>query len=447
MNYLKDIIAELETGSCVLIIGPDIVDFGEKTFFQVMCSDLLSNSDNSNVIDSMPHYIFANEELVIPNIKETALMRMMNDFYKKQTSLDIPLKKISLLPFTLIISLMPDRRLQEIFEAQNLDYNFAHYPREGNPIPVEKPTKNTPLIYNLLGDFEYKDAIITFDHLFTFLSGIMGDEELPLVLQNTLKTAGSFIFLGVHFEKWYVQLLLKIISSNDKENYVIQKNSANNDVCTFIARRHQLDFVPSEPIQFLDELYQECVNQNLLKKATQKLLASIFISYSSNDVEVAKKIEIRLSEEKIEVIRDESSSHAGQKIEDFINTIKNVDYVLLIVSENSLKSTWVQKEIIATLNSNKELLPFYLDKSFLNYNFWEELKILAKNKINDIGQKIIARGTESIADLEAEGNDWREYNNNLTKVKNELNRGIIKSFMPEDFDNNIASLIHQIIQK
>ena len=449
MNQLKDITADIKSGNCILILGPDIIDFGEKSFFEAMCDELISNGAGKSVIDTAPQYIFVNEELLqlMPNAKETTLLRMMDEFYQKQTAFDLPFTKIAQIPFHLIISLMPDDRLQKIFANQNLDYNYAHYPREGTHLPVEKPSIEKPLLYNLLGDFIDKDAIITFDHLFEFLSGIMGKRELPDEIQWTLKSANSFIFLGVHFEKWYVQLILKIITSEKKENYIIQKSNSNADICTFVARRHQLDFLETDPSQFLDQLYNECVEKGIVKTSVQKSKASVFISYSSVDIEIAKKVEAKLKEKQIEVIRDEISTHAGQKIENFITTIKNVDSVLLIVSQNSLRSTWVSKEIIATLDNHKNLLTCYIDKSFLDYQFWEDLKVLAKNKVEEIGHKIIHRGTDSILDLEAEGNDWRAYNSNLPIIKNELNRGIAKSLIDDNFDATINHITEHIVKK
>ncbi|HQX42124.1 MAG TPA: SIR2 family protein, partial [Niabella sp.] len=219
MNQIHDIIADIKRENCVVIIGPDIVDYGEKSFFEVMCDEFIEDAGHKNIIDTSPQYIFANEELfqLMPTAKETTLLRMMEGFYQKATVLDLPLTKISQIPFHLIISLMPDDRLQRIFTSQNLNCSYGHYPREGAHAPIEKPSREKPLIYNLLGDFNELDAIITFDHLFTFLSGIMGKRELPQSIQETLKKARTFVFLGVHFEKWYVQLLLRIITSKDKK--------------------------------------------------------------------------------------------------------------------------------------------------------------------------------------------------------------------------------------
>ncbi|HQX41633.1 MAG TPA: toll/interleukin-1 receptor domain-containing protein, partial [Niabella sp.] len=236
-------------------------------------------------------------------------------------------------------------------------------------------------------------------------------------------------------------------SKDKKDKYTILKHGNNNDVCTFIARRLELDFLPTEPLEFLEELYLECGSQDILRTIKTRYKARVFISYSSKDIEPVKLIEKRFAEEQIEVIRDEVSSGVGQKIEDFIERIKTVDCVLLVVSENSLQSTWVCKEVVTALQYNKKLAPCYIDKSFLDYQFWENLKLKIKNQVDEIGKKIIVRGTDAVFDLEAEAKDWREFNTNLPTVKNELSRGIAKSIMPENFETGMLQLIQFITGK
>ena len=59
MEQIKDIIADIRKEKCVLIIGPDIVDFGKQTFFEAMCAELMSNVEYMTLIDKAPQYIFA----------------------------------------------------------------------------------------------------------------------------------------------------------------------------------------------------------------------------------------------------------------------------------------------------------------------------------------------------------------------------------------------------
>lgn len=448
-GVFQDILSDIQNESCVLIVGPDLVDYGEKSCFEALCNELQQDNQYNQLIDLNPQYVFVHEELLQlkPSAKETTVLRYLERFYQKQVQYDGPFRKISQIPFHLIISFLPDGRLKRIFEEQGLKFQYSHYPREENPKPVDKPTKANPLIYNILGDFSEGDVIITFDHLFQYLSGIMGKRELPHLMQEAFKKARTFLFLGVHFERWYVQLILRIITTKDKkEKYTILKHEGSSDVYTLIARRLELDFFPVEPIEFLDQLYEECSKQNLLKKSNGSAAAKIFISYSHADKPTALRVEEYLKKKNIEVIRDEAAMHGGQKIEDFINVIKNVDCVLVIISKNSLYSSWVSKEIMTTMQrADQYLLPCYLDESFLDKNLMESAEKYVDEKIASITNKVIQRGRGNTDDLFNERKDWTDYINNLPVILNELNRRKCVSLMENDFENSLPRIVEDII--
>lgn len=447
---LKEIIADITNETCVLILGPDLVDFGEQTFFEAMCADLASNAAHTNIIDNAPQYIFANEELVqlMPSAKETTVLRMMREFYEKQTMFDEPLTKISQIPFHLIISLMPDDRLSKLFDKQHLPYSYDHYRRERPHGDVEKPLKEKPLIYNLLGDFNEYDATITFDHMFSFLAGIMGNSQLPKAIQEALKKAGTFVFLGVNFEKWNAQLLLRIITSKDKKDkFTIHKNRKNTDVCTFIARRLELDFVNAEPMQFLDSLYDQCRSKDLLKTTRHRKKIKIFLSYNHSDKTTVRTIKDRLTEQGLEVVMDESNMRGGEKIEEFINSIRDVDIVVPVLSYNSMLSPWVSREIITTIDkTTKHLYPCYLDTSFLDKSFEATAKSVVSEKVKALNQMITERGVSNTEDLDFQKRNLTEYYVNLPKILGELAGRKCISLMPEDFDNHIGIIAQDIKQ-
>ena len=434
-SIIKKIVADIAKEKCVLIVGPDIVDFGEGSFFEVLCSALEKDGEFNHLVDINPQYIFAHEELfqLKSDSNETQLLRYIEDFYEKQTQYNEPFRKISHIPFNLVISMLPDGRLKDIYEKQSLKFEYGYYPREGKRGEITaKTNKESPLIYNLLGDLSEGSFIITFDHLFKYLSGIMRD-GLPDAIQATLKSARSFIFLGVHFERWYVQLLLKIITTSGKEKYSILRNSGNDEVFTFIAKRFALTFEESEPVDFLDELYRECDNQNLLKGGSK---AKVFISYNHGDKEIVDRIIGYLKQNDITVIIDNESMDAGQKIEKFIEVINQVDCVLAVISANSLRSKWVGKEIITTLGRpDKFFLPCHIDDTSMDGDFIQRTDEYIDQKTTEINEKIKTKGFT--VDLITEGQDWTNHKNSLPAIINSLTRTKYISLKPGDFDENI----------
>ncbi|HUB60292.1 MAG TPA: toll/interleukin-1 receptor domain-containing protein [Puia sp.] len=449
-TIFQDIMEDIENESCVLIIGPDLANFGDKTFFEQMCDELRTDTQYSQLIDLSPEYVFLHEELLQlkPTARETTLLRRMEKFYRDQTQFDEPFRKIAQMPFHLIVSFLPDDRLKKVYAEQNQPFEYKHYPREENPQPVGKPTRRMPLLYNILGDFSEGDVIITFDHLFQYLSGIMGKRELPHAIQEAFKRARTFLFLGVHFERWYVQLILRIITMKEKrEKYSILRKVGSSEVYAFMARRLELDFLETEPIEFLNRLYEASADRNLLKTPVKASKARVFISYSHQDRPVALQVEAALKQKNMEVVIDEESMTGGQKIDDFIGTVKQVDCVLAIISKDSLLSPWVTKEILMTLDeTDRYLLPCYLDQTFMDAGFVETAGAIVDERIATLLDRIKQRGRSNTDDLTTERNRWSEYINGLPRVLKELNSRKCIALQGTGLEENLNRIAADILK-
>src|SRR6185503_4126776 len=84
---------------------------------------------------------------------------------------------------------------------------------------IATPSKENPLIYNLLGDLEVEESLIlSHKDLFDYFMSLFGNFKLPDALQTSIVAAKHIIFLGFKFEKWYAQLLLaKFDLENDQK--------------------------------------------------------------------------------------------------------------------------------------------------------------------------------------------------------------------------------------
>ena len=182
--------------------------------------------------------------------------------------------------------------------------------------------------------------------------------------------------------------------------------------------------------------------EKIVKDPDQGCCSERFISYSHVDKQIVLQIEDYLKKNNIEVIRDEDAMDGGQKIDDFISTIKNVDCVLAIVSKNSLHSAWVSKEIITTLQkANKRLLPGYLDESFLDKNFIEGAEKVVDEKIASINTKIVQRaGVIQTISLMNE-KTGQKYIDNLPVILDELNRRKCISLQEADLEKNLPQVV------
>lgn len=90
-------------------------------------------------------------------------------------------------------------------------------------------------------------------------------------------------------------------------------------------------------------------------------MRSIFISHSSQDKEFVRRIAADLQARGLRVWLDEAEIKVGDSITDRISeAIKETDFVLVVLSEHSIKSNWVQKEVKLALTKEKESNRIYL---------------------------------------------------------------------------------------
>ena len=92
----------------------------------------------------------------------------------------------------------------------------------------------------------------------------------------------------------------------------------------------------------------------------------VFISYKSEEYDVAKKIRALLEEHNYPCwMAPESISAGSNYMSEIPTAIRKCDLFVLIVSEASQKSQWVQKEIDRAVKFDKYILPFHVDDSEL----------------------------------------------------------------------------------
>lgn len=453
----NSLIKQIEKQQCVLVIGPDLVSYPDgQTLFKLLCEKIGQSEDLKDHVETSLKYGFEHEELLQlkSNAQTDLVYDVLEEFYQERSELDEPFHKIAQLPFHLIVSLFPDKRLNRIFDDLNQPYDFNYFSRT-NGVDITElnqiPTKDRPLIYNILGVLDNEEAVFTFDNLFEYLQNILFNKpsSLPDKLIRTLDNAKSFLFLGVHFEKWYMQVLLRIfLPQNTRQNqrlkYSILKNEKNPEAFLFIAERLELDFLPSEPLEILEELFTHFSEMGLLKKKR-----TVFLSYSHQDKSYAQLIQTELENNGCEVIVDDVSMPAGEKISRFMETVKTVDKVLVILSKNSLKSPFVSKEMSLSLQYSKPITPCHLDDSFVDKDFLETEREVITNKIKELNLRISKRieiePSDSAQDLKREINLWQESLVSFGKLIRELQDRKSIALQDNDLEQGIKLIKESIL--
>jgi len=400
-------------------------------------------------------FVFEKEQLIglkKTNGNEANLRNMMARYYEKQSALDEPLRKISNIPFNLIISLMPDKRLTNIFEEQNLKHSYNYFKTDGiREDFTEIPTKDDPLIYHLLGSFAKRQAIVTFDNMFKFLSSIMTN-DLPVAIKNCLLQAGAIIFLGVHFEWWHTQLILrKAMAPPGGGNLMSQELSyalsskADVDNATFIMDRLGISFIGKSPETFLDQLYNSCESKGLLKSSPkQQIKERVVIFFDEADSDAAESVTNISNLMNIEIIAERLDNRTKSN-KNRIWKERDADVVICMISEKSLFNNLFVIAIKEIQAANKVVIPCLIGKVIFDDKLESRKTICVNTEKRIIDDKILNSSGMDTTSLENQKNKWNEYDAVFSETVKKLKQYEYAHFYPNEISKSI-SRISEIIK-
>ena len=276
-NVLKPAV---QNKRCVLFLGPDAYPFDtdktvEAALWQIVAADT-----------SLVRYFYRDDGLVLFEKKSNrgkfleTVQHFFDDPAKDWALTRLQLEKLVCLPFLAIVNLTLDDLLPRHFRETGLECQSVHY--IFRPSLTEKPISDLPLdgekplVLNLLGSIRSSDnVVLTHNDLFDFLRSLFDDKDQWL--QELLHEADCFLFVGVPFEKWYLQLLLQKLSkyqkpSDEAERYALPENKAIT-MQELYSHELKIQFVEEAQQDVIEELYRFCEEKNLLHRPKTPLRA------------------------------------------------------------------------------------------------------------------------------------------------------------------------------
>lgn len=181
--------------------------------------------------------------------------------------------RLAEIPFSMIFTLTPDNLLPRVFDMAGFDYQvdfyFKHRPA---PKDYERPTRHKPLIYNLLGNIEEPESILlTHGDFFNYLESVFKGNSMHSSLKDDLERAERYIFLGLPYEKWYFQLLLRVLAMHSDKLKEVErlalKEFENPRLHELYHEEFKIEFFPGDAGLLIGRLHERCAAEGLLKKA------------------------------------------------------------------------------------------------------------------------------------------------------------------------------------
>ncbi len=248
---------ELESGKCILCVGPDVYSKADSARLEQKLADTLRQKSAALGIrvydDGWFHYLKERDEL--------ATWFSIKQFYETQLppDTDTLFQGIAALPFHLILNFTPDYRLREAFVSSGKPFEFDCLNKTENCKKADfEPTHAKPLVFNMLGEIREKESLImTYDDLFGYMEAIFDKKRLPKNVKDKLEQASHFIFLGMPLDKWYFHLFMRVLNMHKdttKTKRFAASYSVNGANASFCEEQYTLTFVQENIGTFVDLL-------------------------------------------------------------------------------------------------------------------------------------------------------------------------------------------------
>jgi len=266
----EDILDTLAGQKCVLFLGSGAYESPDgKDIESALCSWLDASNPNHPEIrlyNPDGFFLFRKNRFkrkVIGNIKE-----FFNQEFKET---ERHFSKVAQIPFSMVFTLNFDNILARTFDQLGFEYQSDFYFKHRKaPEKFEKPNRNKPIIYNLMGNIEEPESLIlTHSDFFDYLDSIFKSNSMNQDLKDELEKAERYIFLGLPYEKWYFQMLLRILSLHSDKLKEIERTALKEfedpRLHEIYTEEFKIEFIPTNTEVFIDELFKRCSDKGILK--------------------------------------------------------------------------------------------------------------------------------------------------------------------------------------
>jgi hypothetical protein len=179
----------------------------------------------------------------------------------------------------------------------------------------------------------------------------------------------------------------------------------------------------------------------------------VFISYSRKDKEEAQKVYHFLQKAGCAVTIDEENTQAADSLSGFVQeAIRNNQFILSIISRNSLLSGWVGKEVSASLiaewltNKQKLFIPVQLDDAFLDPAFFIEALETIETDVKSTNEYINkAQGLGAkLGPLNEKLRKLYDLKNNLPDILEKLHDTLTVDISGDGFEKGMGKVLERI---
>ena len=377
---LKNIVKHINEGSCIVILGPQLLSSNGLSINAQLNKRLAENLEDMVKCydeDGFVSYEIENEEYVETEVKEFFDELNPNDLYQK----------IAEIPFSMVINTAPDLTLKNVMEDKGIDhvYGYYHKGKTINP-PVKTAAR---YVYNIFGDYTHFDSmILTYSDLYEYLQSIM--ENIGQEIKKVLHESKTVLFFGFSFDKWYFQLLLWLMKVKGKVSHDIGQENIKDFFNTEFKVKF---FKDNDAAEIIEELYKTKSEGHISEPELKEFYAEMYISYAwgGESEEMAIELEKSLQDNKIRLVRDKKDLGYKERIKEFMDRIGKAQGVVLVISDKYLRSKYCMYELTEIYDNadfDERIFPVILQSSFFQPDEQLKYKEYWKSETQQLEEKI-----------------------------------------------------------
>jgi len=258
----EDLLSFIKNGQCILFVGPETVLKEPGVFYHQTLIQSASFKDNDEFSYAPRDEMF----LLKKPWSRGTLVRRFRDYCNKNNFYQDTYKKIAGIPFQTIILMSRYAFLTKYFKDNNFSFQERWFSKTRTVSPdVDDPSSETPLLYNIFGKWEEDDSLLlTYDDLFSYLINLLGKTKpIDPKLKDIVQSSSQIIFLGFKFERWYIQLLLRLFELNKSDAKFQRTSTVSSDdeeIINICTTEFNMKFIDDNIESFIDVLYDKCIN-------------------------------------------------------------------------------------------------------------------------------------------------------------------------------------------
>lgn len=256
------------SGKCILFLGPEVFTTADGSTLNQRLLKYINATDDPGVkVYEDGLFFFQMKQ------KRTETYLKIRRFFQEEQfpEAEALFEKIARIPFHFIITATPDILLAQAYDQLQLksksDFYWKKQPAD-HSMPV--PTRQQPLLYAMLGSIEKPESLVlTHDDLFDYLESIFQAQSMSDQLKDhIINEAQSIVFLGIPFDRWYMQLLLRVLHLHKDEEFMrfAVSQELGSDLKTLCKDQFEINFVPRKIEGFVEEIYQRCEARGALRR-------------------------------------------------------------------------------------------------------------------------------------------------------------------------------------